>query len=670
MWPDNTFVDFDNNLNVAVKRLRDALRDSAEGPRFVETLPRRGYRFVAPVEWIDAEPAAQSEPVQEKDPAVRAGAQRWLWPGAGVLTIALIGLAPLALRPWGERGDTIVAGTGSAWDAGAPVASDTRKRIVVLPLANLGPEEDSYLAAGFTDGITSRLAAVGDLAVIFRSSASRYDRSGKTMEEIGRELGVDYVLDGTVRWHEGSAGQSRVRVAPELIEVASSARLWSNRYDQAMENIFHIQSEIAARVVEQLGLTPDGAAREAIDVIPTGNMKAYQSYLKGKELIDEGDGGEDKEEGLRLVERAVKFDPEFALAWAYLSTNRSASHHFRVDLTEENLTQARVEADRALKSNPHLGDARKALGYYYYWGRRDYERALHEFHKVRGWKNDPDVLQAVASIERRQGKFEEALAAFQRAQSLDPQNVDRFGELVATYLILGRWAEAEEAVAQAFAMSEDAATYFNAWLVTSSKGDPQGIRPALEKISPEDLPEAVWRMVQVMLMEDRAAEALAVIEATDIPLVDNQFRYLPREYVEAFIYHLSGRQDRSRVGFEATRAHLEAKIEEDPTDPRYHAFLGLTNAFLGRREEAVQQASLAADLHPYSRDRLEGPYWLTLLAQVHAWTGDLDSALDQLEFLLDIEANWFVSKGNLTYHPIWSPLRGHPRFEALKEKAL
>jgi TolB-like protein/Tfp pilus assembly protein PilF len=604
-------------------------------------------------------------------PAPRAGAPRWLWPVAGVAAMALIAAAVVVMRPWGEGGGPAATVIESAPDPAAPAVADARKRIAVLPLENLGPAEDAYFAAGVTDEITSRLAGVGDLVVISRASASQYDRSGKTMEQIGRDLGVDYVLEGTVRWQKVAGGESRVRVTPQLIDVSRDAQLWSDRYDQAMEDIFQVQSEIAANVVEQLGLTLDGTALETVEARPTENMEAYQTYLEAKDLIENGDGGGEFIEGMRLLERAVELDPEFAGAWAYLSVGHSAFHHFRVDLTEENLTRAREEADRALRIAPDLADARKALGTYYYWGRRDYDRALQEFYKVHAWEDDADVLQFVAAILRRQGRYDDAVVNMEKAKLLDPQNPARAGELVLMYSLVGRWEDSEREVNRAIAMRPDEPGMYMAKAnFLKNKGDPQAVRSALERVRSEGRSDWMEMMIQVDLAEGRYEEALERIRAADFDALQSQSIYHPREYLEALAYLLSGQTDRSRSGFEAARQKLEEKIEEDPKDPRYHAFLGLTYAFLGRGEEAVREATLATDLHPVTRDHLEGSYWLALLAQVHAWAGDPDAALDVLEPLVGYAPVYGTSRGTLSTDPMWTPLRGNPRFEALKKKAL
>ncbi len=160
---------------------------------------------------------------------------------------------------------------------------------MVLPFENLGPPEDAYFAAGMTEEITSRLAVVSGLGVISRNSATQYEKSGKTIKQIGEDLGVDYILEGSVRWEKGVEGPSKVRVTPQLIRVSDDTHVWAERYDRLVEEIFQVQSDIAASVIEELDIALLGRERDAIQAHPTDNLDAYQAYLRGIGYVDVAD---------------------------------------------------------------------------------------------------------------------------------------------------------------------------------------------------------------------------------------------------------------------------------------------------------------------------------------------------------------------------------------------
>ncbi|MCZ6778565.1 MAG: protein kinase [Acidobacteria bacterium] len=368
---------------------------------------------------------------------------RSAWWGLAVALIALAGfLGYVGFRSGGEPGET-----GASQEA--------RQMIVVLPFDNLGSSEDDYFAAGMTEEITSRLAVVRGLGVISRKSALQYANTTKRTKQIGEELGVEYVLEGSVRWARSAAGSSRVRITPQLIRVSDDTALWAETYDRTIDDIFEIQSEIAEKVIEQRDSELLDRERRAVDARPTENLEAYQAYLQGLRNRTQGAVNfTDLKMQMQMFERAVELDPDFALAHAELSQMHSNLYHMGWDRTDERLKMAQGAVDRALELAPDVPEVHLALGLYHYWGNKEYDRALEEFSLAeREMPNNADLYASIGFVRRRQGIWEDALQNLQRAFELDPLRAEISWEIGMTYTLLRRYREALSYLEQSIALA-------------------------------------------------------------------------------------------------------------------------------------------------------------------------------------------------------------------------
>jgi len=335
----------------------------------------------------------------------------------------------------------IVVVAGAGWylardrggNASAPLASaveDERKMMVVLPFENLGPTDQEYFADGVTEEITTALARLHGLGVISRTSAMQYKGAGKSLPEIGKELGVEYALEGTIRWDK-SSGQGRVRVSTQLIRIADDTHLWAETYDRVFDQIFELQSEIAEDVAQALDLTLLEPDRAILASRPTENMDAYDYYLKGRDTYDRAIDPEERVVATGMIEIAVELDSTFAMAQAMLARIYANDHFNHLNQEEPRLEQAHKAAMAALRHAPEQPHGRVAMGYYHYYGSRDYESALEEFAAAEEAEpNNSDMLEAMAYVLRRQGRWDEAIDAMNRAAELDPQSRDKSGALV------------------------------------------------------------------------------------------------------------------------------------------------------------------------------------------------------------------------------------------------
>ena len=312
----------------------------------------------------------------------------------------------------------------------------------MLPFDNLGAAEDGYFADGITEEITSRLAMIPTLGVISRTSAEQYRKTDKSIKEIGRELGVAYILEGSVRWEKSAQG-SRVRVTPQLIRVSDDRHMWAGRFDETLEEVFEVQSRIAEQVAAELDLALKQPDHEALAAKPTDNLQAYDFYLRGNDLLTKAGIPDAVSSAERMYVQATELDPGFALAFARLARARIWQFHFS-DRTAARLAAARVAVDSALALDAALPEAHLALGQIHYWGELDYEAALREFRVAHaGDPGNGDIAWARGLVERRLGQWEQALASLRKAVELDPRSAVKHMDVFEVYLRQRQYAAAE-----------------------------------------------------------------------------------------------------------------------------------------------------------------------------------------------------------------------------------
>ena len=540
-----------------------------------------------------------------------------------------------------------------------------RPMIAVLPFENLGAPADSYFAAGMTEEITSRLTSLRELGVISRTSAAEYNRKGKTMKHIGRDLGVAYVLEGSVRWDRS---RDRIRVTPQLIRVADDMSLFSEQYDRQPEQIFEVQSEIAQRVVERLGVVLFEKERAALAASPTQNLEAHQAYLQtlGIELGE----GPAMREAIGALRRAVRLDPGFAAAYARLGYFHGALFHAGFDRTPARLDEAKSAIDAALKIDPHSVEATVSLAYWYYWGFRDYAKALELLERVRRERpNDPDLLHAIAAVLRRSGHFDEALRLFQEALRNDPRSREGTIELSWTYMHTRRFVEAEETSSRAIAMfpASVQSHWIRAECIWRRTGSASETRNLLVSM-PEDGSEyAILALYFQNILERRYAEALQQLETSDVSLFHYTFggeqAYIPKELMLGRSYRLLGKTAEANKSLNQARTELEKTARDLPDNPRVRSALGLAYAYLQRNADAMREGRAAMLLQPVTADALSGPQRVVDLAEIYTVVGHHDEAINALRDVLAVPSK--VTPAILKLEPTWDPLRRNPRFAAL-----
>ena len=552
--------------------------------------------------------------------------------------------------------------------AGKDQVATAPPRIVVLPFENLGSPDDEYFADGIAEEITSRLAAVSGLQVISRSSAMYYKGRQTPVRQIGEELDVGYVLEGTIRWDRSDVGHGRVRITPQLIRVADDSHLWSERYDRVLEDIFTVQSDIAEQVIANLQATLLESERRAIEAQPTDNMDAYQAYLLGAQY---GAGFEESDMRLsvEMLERAVQLDPDFAVAHAWLSEGHSRLYFYRYDFTGERLAWAKASAQRALEVQPGLPEGHRALGYYYYWCLRDYERALEQFAvAAEGLPNDPRVSLGEVYVYRRQGRLAEALETLEWVRQLDPRNYRAALFSGAIHQAQRDFNDAEKEFLRAISIAPDRRILYTQLATTYLlwDGSTKRARLVMESISATDWVEIDYQLIDLDLLDRQPESALGRLKKILTDTRSNVWLYQPRRLLECEILSQLGEKLRSDAACRQSIELLERELDSRPDDHRLHSALGSALAFVGLREESIREGEHAVKLMPISRDAAVGIVPITMLAKIYTRVGENEKALDLINELLSTPGG--ISVGLLRLDPVWDPLRDHPRFQALLEE--
>jgi serine/threonine-protein kinase len=568
----------------------------------------------------------------------------------------------------------VVLATLAVWKflpGGANDGSDERTgpvKLVVLPFENLGAPEDEYFADGITDEITSKLAVVRGLRVISRTSATKYKNTDKGLPEIGEELGVQYVLEGTIRWDKRGESE-KVRITPQLIDVSDDFHLWAENYEREIEEIFAVQADIASQIANALDITLLASERRTVEARPTENLDAYRAYLRGVEYTWHSDELQDNVRlAIQLFERAVNLDPEFALSYAVLSEAHALMYHYGYDRSEERLSQARAAVDKAFELQPELPEAHLAFARYYYNGYRNYERALEELAIAeRGLPNDERILRLTGYILRRQGKLEAAVDRFKKAFELSPQDNKIANNIGVTYAYLRKYAEAVRYLDLSISLAPDQADAYEnkAYSYIFWLGDTKRARDVFEEIPGESryvqqLSLTLWRL------ERDYRAVLDFASSVSEPIVFWYGYASPTALLAARAHRLMGEPELAHASFDLARATLEEELEAHPDDHRFHSALGYAYAGLGRKDDAIREGRRGVDLFPVSKDALVGARRVQDLAVIYTWVGEYDAALDEIEYLLSIPA-WF-SVHALRLDPDFDPLRDHPRYQELLEK--
>ena len=543
------------------------------------------------------------------------------------------------------------------------------KSIAVLPFENLSDEkENAYFADGMQDDILTNLSKIGDLKVISRMSVMSYRGNGmRNAREIGKALGVATLLEGSVR----RIG-NRVRVNVQLINADNDEHIWAEDYDRDLTDVFAIQTDLAQKIASTLRAKFSPSEKARIDRRPTQNPEAYLLFIQAHDYANRPDKFRDTSlKAEQLFEQATKLDPNFAAAFAGLSMVESWAYH-SFDPLPVRREKARAAANEALRLQPDLPEAHLALGFSYYYGDRDYERALAEFEIAkRGLPNEAQAYLAIGAIQRRQGKWAESTANLEKAVALDPKNGSVLFNLAYSYMATRNFEAADKTFDRGIeAAPESFGSRALKWeLAIRWKGDWSVAEKELALVPPGLDPEGLCTLsrMEVLTLQRKFPEALQVIQQfPGETLTVRAGASCPKAFLEGTLYSYLGDKVNAQAAFEHARVVAEKLVRESPDDAARHGQLGFILAGLGRKEEAIREGRRAVELLPESQDAFDGPEVTVALAQIYAWTDEHDQALRLLDHLL-VTPNG-ITVPILKLDPIWDPLRKDPRFQALIDK--
>ena len=547
-----------------------------------------------------------------------------------------------------------------------------RKMLVVLPFKNLGLPEDEYFADGITEEITSRLSEIKQLGVIGRTSADRYKNTGKSINQIGEELGVDYLLEGSVRWEKVPGSESRIRVTPQLIKVSDGTHIWTKRYDAILESVFDVQTDIAEKVAKALDITLLGAEQKSISQKPTDNLEAYNYYLRGNYYYSQKGT---TEENFRVAEKmfvkAVGLDSNFVLPYLKLAQINTYYYWYHWDRNKSRLARSKYYIDKAIEINPGIPEIYVALGQYYYHGSLDYDKALFELKKgLELYPENGEILELIGAIKRRQGKFEEGISYLIRSVELNPRSYLNW-EIGITYLLLKKYEAAEKYVDMAISsIPEWGAPYsLKAWIHIQRNGDVnravQILKGSLDVVNQDKL-WVTFLLVQIKILDGKYEEALKMLSDEPADVFDYQFYFEPKSQILARIYGLKNNKNLEKIYYDSARVVIVAKLTTLPDDARVHSALGIVLAGLGKKDEAIREGILATELLPLTKEAWRGFTRELDLAKIYTMVGEYDLAIDKLEYLLSIPGE--LSVPYIKLDPVWRPLLKIPRFQNLLEQ--
>jgi TolB-like protein/Flp pilus assembly protein TadD len=551
------------------------------------------------------------------------------------------------------------------------------KSIAVLPFENLSDDQqNAYFADGIQDDILSSLAKIADLKVISRTSVRQYRTGTRNLREIGEALGVAYIMEGTVRREA-----NRVRINAQLIDARTDLYVWNDTFDREITDLFALQTELARRITFALRANLSPREKASLQIHPTTDLDAYDLFLRARDLFrwsGSGDPRENGERALRLLDEAIGRDPHFALAHCLASRFHAELYWFGYDRSRQRLTQAKIAADTALRLQPDSGDVRLALAYYYYYGYRDYELARTELAIAHvAAPNDAEAWDASAAIDRRQGRWDDAISNFEKARELDPRNASVLWNLAETYACTGRYAEAERGFANGIEVNPDAHLFSlaRAAIALRTEGDIAPLRAALRDI-PNDFDPGggvTTLAVRTSLMARDYAEAGRLLNVSRYerfndtglggPAAILDGCAFPKAWYEGLIARGRGNLNAAERAFESAQRVVEADLAKAQDDAKLTAMLGLVHAYRGCKDAAIAAGRRAVELLPVSRDAYDGPLIAAKLAVIYAQLGEIDHAIELLSDLVKTRNG--PTLGTLRIEAEWDPLRGDERFEKL-----
>jgi serine/threonine-protein kinase len=548
----------------------------------------------------------------------------------------------------------------------------SEKSIAVLPFENLsGDADNTFFADGVQDDVLTKLATFSDLKVISHTSVMHY-RGKQDLRKIGKALGVSHVLEGTVRRSGG-----KVHVNARLVDTRTNTHLWAQDYDGRLNEVFAIEADVAQATANRLGANVSAREQMAIHEQPTSDLIAYDLYVRATPLIEESlyyglSSETNLFKAVELLNQAITRDPAFLLAYCRLARAHDGIYWTGLGHTPGRLELATLAINSASRLSPDSGEVHLASALHFYYGYLDYDRARDELNiALRTMPNNARIFELNGYIDRRQGHWDDAEHKLERAMELDPRNDDILFGAGFTYLCSRDYKRAREISDRGLTLptKSNYARLLPAWIDFHERADCRPWHDVLEKILAEN-PASARDLTRgsffVSLYERDSVAAERALATLDYPVMNargiGNVKFSPA-YAHGLVARMKGDAAGAYAAFSAARAQQEKAVRASPDDASKLCFLGLIDASLGRKEQALREGRRAVELLPPTKDALNGTEVLYFYAVICASTGERDQAIEQLEILARLPAG--VSYGEIHLDPFWDPLRGDPRFEKI-----
>jgi TolB-like protein/Flp pilus assembly protein TadD len=602
--------------------------------------------------------------------------ERWLH---GHSIVARPVSPPVRLWRWSRR-NPIVAGMAAVLLAMATAVAVMISRaqmvsppapsgIAVLPFESFSPDKESaFFADGVYDGVLTKLAKLANLKVINHNSVAKY-RGARDTQDIGSALNVAYVLKGSARRDAG-----RIHINIQLVDAGDDSEVWAEEYDRDLNDVFALQSQIAQKVADRLKVNVSSTERAAIQEPPTTDLIAYEAYLPAKALLDNialsTRQKEDLFQAVQLLDQAVARAPSFFDAYCQLAGAHDRIYFGGFDHTDARLKLAETVIQSIQRLRPESGETHLVLAQHYYWAHRDYDRARQELVLAHlTLPNESRIPLLAGYIDRRQGRWEKALAEISQALELNPQDFSVLQQIALTYEALGSYKEMAATLDRVLAIApKDVPSRVRRALVDlENRADPKAFHTAIDKILVEDPNTSLcfvnpWLFV-VLRAPDPAAVQRALFNMTDCGCFDENIPF-PSGWCEGQLAKWRGNESAALAAFNSARNELSQTVQKQPDYAAALCALGVIDAVLGNKEDAIREGERAVELTPVSKNAIEGATLVRYLAVIYAWAGEKDRAIQRLAETTT-EPGSHISYGYLKLHPLWDPLRGDPRFEAI-----
>ena len=620
----------------------------------LEKDPKRRYSSALALA-EDLERWLKHEPIQARHTGMVARGKKWVRrnPSIAIMATMLFALAvPLGMMVWKSEFPQQPLTTG----------------IAVLPFESLSKQkEEAAFADGVQDDILTKLAKIADLKVISRTSVMDY-RGKRNIRQIGNDLRVSHVLEGSLR-----RTGTRLHMNTQLIDTRTDTHVWAEQYDRDLNDVFAIQSAIAQKVAEQLHAKITPAEKLAIERKPTGDLVAFELYSRAIDQNPSRAGARALEQAIDLLNQAVARDPSFVQAYLRLAWLHDLLYFYGFDHTPARLAlaEAAIRAVSRLHSDP--GEMHLAQAFHLYNGYRDYDGALAELEVARRTlPNASGIFELMGYIQRRQGHWEESTRNLERVIELDPRDARMLYQIADTYAMLRRYAEQKSTYDRILAIEPNdlGARAERAFVEVDWKADTRPLRQLIDEIratNPAAMPKIndsdAW-LVNALAERDVAAAREALVASNDVPLGEEAV-YFTRLFVEGVIARMTNDKQKAQSAFTAARAEQQRTVQAQPEYGPSWCVLGVIDAALGRKDEALREGRRAVELLPVEKDAIYGMAMIKYLAIIAAWVGEKDLACEQLARTVRPPGGCRLSYGELKLMPFWDPLRGEPCFETI-----